>query len=242
MCALCFKMQTLRETNSQPLQRWRLCNAHGPCIEICIKIRKKDTYQYHRWHWAVRSCRAWRLRCNPPSPLIQPSICVDTRACQWSQTAGLSQHTSSPADTARLDPPYAPTANRQKQRNLTQTHTNTKDRLLEKDHAVHNQWILTSRPFFLTHARRPSTFQEVIFMLDARPSLLVILSGGSSYRIGASGSFPFFSFFAGSVKENSMLSDALWRCKLCFLYALLKLYQLRCQSPRRQLPRSSWLF
>merc|ERR1719419_1687980 len=35
-------------------------------------------------------------------------------------------------------------------------------------------------------------------MLAARPSLLVILSGGSSYSIGASGSFAFFPFFAGA--------------------------------------------
>lgn len=60
---------------------------------------------------------------------------------------------------------------------------------------------LTSRPFFFTQALSPSTFQEVIFMLALRPSLLVILSGGSSYIIGASGSLAFFVFFAEAVKE-----------------------------------------
>ena len=63
---------------------------------------------------------------------------------------------------------------------------------------------LTSRPFFFTHALRPSTFHEVIFMLASRPSLLVILSGGSSYIIGASGSLAFFVFFAeAEVKRTS---------------------------------------
>ena len=58
----------------------------------------------------------------------------------------------------------------------------------------------TSRPFFLTQALRPSTFQEVIFMLAERPSLLVILSGGSSYSTGASGSFPFFPFLVAGAE------------------------------------------
>ena len=37
-------------------------------------------------------------------------------------------------------------------------------------------------------------------MLASRPSLLVILSGGSSYRIGASGSLAFLPFFGGAVR------------------------------------------
>lgn len=75
---------------------------------------------------------------------------------------------------------------------------------------------LTSRPFFLTQALSPSTFHEVIFMLASRPSLLVILSGGSSYSIGASGSFVFFAFFAEAVSwqtechEGSRLHALVW--------------------------------
>lgn len=81
-------------------------------------------------------------------------------------------------------------------------------------------------------------------MLAARPSLLVVLSGGSSYRIGASGSFPFFSFFAGSVTESSMLFDAVCTDanSSSYVKSMKTLYQLHCQSPHPQLPRSSWLF
>lgn len=61
---------------------------------------------------------------------------------------------------------------------------------------------LTSRPPFFTHALSPSTFQDVIFMLALRPSLLVILSGGSSYRMGASGSLVFFVFLAEAVIKD----------------------------------------
>ena len=59
---------------------------------------------------------------------------------------------------------------------------------------------LTSRPFFLTQARRPSTFQEVIFMLASRPSAAAVTSGWSSYRMGGSGSFPFFAFLGVAVE------------------------------------------
>ncbi len=215
-----------------------ISNAHGPCIEICIKMRK-NTYQYHRWHWAVRlaehgdSAVTLLLLWSSPvfvwilghvSDLRRQGFLSTLRLLQTQHVWILLTH---PLQTDKAE------------KSDTDSHKYYRHRLLEKDHAVHNQWILTSRPFFLTHARRPSTFQEVIFMLDARPSLLVILSGGSSYRIGASGSFPFFLSLQVLWKK---LNDALWRCKLCFLYALLKLYQLRCQSPRRQLPRSSWLF
>lgn len=80
-------------------------------------------------------------------------------------------------------------------------------------------------------------------MLAARPSLLVILSGGSSYRIGASGSFPFFSFFAGAVTERLMLSDVNCKDASSFSFMGIKtLYQFHCQSPPPQLPHSSWLF
>lgn len=70
---------------------------------------------------------------------------------------------------------------------------------------------LTSRPFFLTQALSPSTFHDVIFILALRPSLLVILSGGSSYSIGASGSLVFLAFFGVAVqKEKHICSSEKW--------------------------------
>lgn len=65
---------------------------------------------------------------------------------------------------------------------------------------------LTSRPFFLTQALSPSTFHDVIFRLALRPSLLVILSGGSSYSIGASGSLVFLAFFGVAVREENVFA------------------------------------
>lgn len=64
---------------------------------------------------------------------------------------------------------------------------------------------LTSRPFFLTQALSPSTFHDVIFILALRPSLLVILSGGSSYNIGASGSLVFLAFFGVAITKEKYL-------------------------------------
>lgn len=44
-------------------------------------------------------------------------------------------------------------------------------------------------------------------MLASRPSLLLILSGGSSYRTGASGSLDFFAFFPAAVELNDRDMD-----------------------------------
>lgn len=89
---------------------------------------------------------------------------------------------------------------------------------MEIMHVAFGHCKRTSRPFFFTQALRPSTFQDVILTLPLRPSLLVILSGGSSYNIGASGSLAFLVFFAEAVRWNTHTGWGKWRIQHVSIY------------------------
>lgn len=65
-------------------------------------------------------------------------------------------------------------------------------------------------------------------MLALRPSLLVILSGGSSYRIGASGSFVFLVFFVGASGHHR--GTLLFKNFTSSYYILIKEYHVVPES------------